>query len=77
MEICTGTVDERWLVGEEVEGEGSEGKVPRREGGLGKELCVPRGGNFWCRNAIVGVTDEVRGGGKMFVEDSKVGETLG
>ncbi|KAI9872940.1 MAG: hypothetical protein M1830_001039 [Pleopsidium flavum] len=63
IELLTGTVDEKWLVGTK-DGEG-----------VGRELCEPRGGNFWFANAIKGVTDEVRGG-KKFVEGSVLGTTM-
>ena len=47
--------------------EEGEGKV-----GLGRDLCVPKGGNFFFKNAVRGVTDGGLGG-KRFVEDTAAG----
>lgn len=63
--VLAGSVDEGWLVGVEV----VEGEGIRREGGVGRELCVPTGGNLWCRNQIVGVTDRVLAGRKLVEGD--------
>lgn len=54
---------EEMLKGEK-EGEG--------DGGLAGDLCVPRGGSFYFRNAVQGVTDW-RMGGKRFLEGSAPG----
>lgn len=40
------------------------------EGALGREICTPRVGQMFQRNAIKGVTDG-KMGGKRFVEDSQ------
>lgn len=76
----TGTVDEAFLIGDRtarVESKvlaekGKWEQVLREERGstvLGRELCLPKGGNFFFRNAIQGVTDTANGG-KRFVESS-------
>ncbi len=66
MEIVTGSVDERWLVGR---GEGGDGGMGELKEGVGRELCTVSEGNFWCRNEIGGVTDGmVRG--RKFAEGS-------
>lgn len=80
LEILTGTVDEAFLIGDRtarVESKvlaekGKWEQVLREERGstvLGRELCLPKGGNFFFRNAIQGVTDTANGG-KRFVESS-------
>lgn len=84
IEILTGTVDEAFLIGDRtarVESKvltekGKWEQVLREEESdpkvKGNELCLPRGGRYFFRNAIQGVTDaEV--GGKRFVEASAPG----
>lgn len=84
IELLVGTIDEVFLIGdrsarvksdslaetgewaEVLQRENEEGTVP------GKDLCVPRGGNFFFRNAVEGVTD-MNVGGKWFVEDTAKG----
>lgn len=48
-DLLLGSIDERWLVGEETES--------GRTGGFGKILCKPSGAQHWRGNAIEGVTD--------------------
>ena len=65
--ITTGTVDEKWLIGEKV---GCDGPHEGREGvETGKRLCEPIAGHLWFENAIKGVTDEAKVGEK-FLEGS-------
>lgn len=81
IEICTGTVDERWLIGDRTERVSSEylakeGKweeVCKEENGMGKAIAEPKAGYFFWRNAIVGVTDRTFGDGKRWVEDTARG----
>ncbi|KAF8474800.1 Mss4-like protein [Kalaharituber pfeilii] len=40
-----------------------------------KELCIPTGGQFWCKNFIRGVTDAIPGGEK-WVEGTALGQKL-
>ena len=63
--ITTGTVDEKWLIGEKT---GSDGPHQAREGlDVGKALCQPVAGHLWFGNAVQGVTDQVTVG-KKFLE---------
>ena len=84
IEILTGTVDEVFLIGDRTTRVESKALVEkgkwdevlredRRDAKvLGRELCVPEGGNFFFRNAVEGVTD-MRLGGRRLVEDSAEG----
>lgn len=85
VELFVGTIDEVFLIGDrssriESKSLSWEGKwvgVLRREEedgttGMGHDLCVPSGGNFWFRNAVEGVTDRNLGG-KWYVEDTAKG----
>lgn len=84
LEILTGTVDEAFLIGDRtarVESKvfaekGSWDKMVKEEENdskvLGRDLCLPQGGNYFLRNAVQGVTD-MTVGGKRFVEDSRPG----
>ncbi|KAL8912446.1 MAG: hypothetical protein Q9171_002539 [Xanthocarpia ochracea] len=74
--ILSGTIDEKWLIGDRTEKVSSESlaepgvfeKVLNTdEGALGRELCTPTGGQLFVRNAIKGATD-VKLAGKRFVE---------
>jgi len=81
IEICTGTVDEKWLIGDRTQRVSSEdlakdGKweeLCREEGGLGKAIAEPRAGCFFWRNAIAGVTDRRSVDAKRWVEDTARG----
>ena len=76
-----GSIDEKWLIGdrtsrvssEELAKHGAWDEVLRKEGDLGKDLCEPRHGNYFFRNAIKGVTDGKTGGGKTWVENTEKG----
>lgn len=81
IEILTGTIDEVFLIGDrtariESKGLTEKGKweqVLREEERdskvLGRDLCLPKGGNFFFRNAVLGVTD-TKVGGERVVENS-------
>lgn len=79
-EICTGTLDEKWLIGDRTERVSSEElakrgrweEVVKEEGDLGKELAAPQAGYFFFRNAVAGVTDQKEHGAR-WVEDSQRG----
>ncbi len=81
IEICTGTVDEKWLIGDRTQRVSSEdlakdGKweeLCREEGGLGKAIAEPRAGYFFWRNVIAGVTDRRSVDAKRWVEDTARG----
>ena len=76
-----GSVDEKWLIGDrtsrvssgELAKHGAWDEVLRKEGDLGKDLCEPRHGSYFFRNAIKGVTDGRTGGGKTWVENTEKG----
>lgn len=85
VELFVGTVDEVFLIGDRTSRVEShslawQGKwigVLRREDedgrtSLGKDLCMPKGGNFFFRNAVDGVTDHNLGG-EWYVEDTAKG----
>ena len=60
--ITTGTLDEKWLIGEKT---GSDGPHQVREGlDVGKAPCDPVAGHLWFGNAVQGVTDQVTVGKK-------------
>ncbi|MCJ1269465.1 hypothetical protein MMC22_009357 [Lobaria immixta] len=79
IDIFPGTVDEAFLIGDRTAKVDSKvlkekrmwEQVLRKEERdsklLGRELCLPKGGNFFFRNTIQGVTDTAKGG-KRFVE---------
>ncbi|KAJ5112868.1 hypothetical protein N7456_001402 [Penicillium angulare] len=72
LDLYLGTIDEKWLVGDRVEG--SETTTPHgikvmRTDGVGKELCTPSQFQFYYENAIPGVTDVVQGGHKYLTEN--------
>ena len=81
IEICTGTVDEKWLIGnrtervssEDLAKEGKLEEVCKEEGGLGKAIAEPRAGYFFWRNAIAGVTDHTTANAKRWVEHTAKG----
>jgi len=81
IEICTGTVDEKWLIGDRTDRVSSESlakegmweEVCREEGDLGKAIAEPRAGYFFWRNAIAGVTDQRSVDAKRWVEDTARG----
>jgi hypothetical protein len=74
LDLFLGTIDERWLVGEKVEGSQEKcnefGGVSERKGGFGKQLATPNQFQFWFENAIGGVTDILSGGEKYLREDT-------
>ncbi|KAI9849307.1 MAG: hypothetical protein M1837_004767 [Sclerophora amabilis] len=70
IEVCTGTVDEKWLLGER-ESESSMARI----GGMGKELATPSHGMNWYQNVIEGVTDGIVGGTR-YVETQKLGQIM-
>lgn len=85
VELFVGTIDEVFLIGDrstrvESDNLACQGKwieVLRKEDkdgktSLGKDLCMPQGGNFFFRNAVEGVTD-YNLGGKWYVEDTAKG----
>ncbi|KAL8816006.1 MAG: hypothetical protein Q9223_004916 [Gallowayella weberi] len=76
VELLIGTIDETWLIGDRTEKVSSESLTTPgvfeeilggEEGSLGREICTPKGGQMFVRNAIKGVTD-AKLGGKRFVE---------
>lgn len=72
LDLYLGTIDERWLVGERVEGSEKttiHGIKVERRGGVGKELCTLSQFQLYYENAIPGVTDVVRGGHKYLTEN--------
>lgn len=72
LDLYLGTIDEKWLVGERVEGSErntSYGIQFERTGGVGEELCTPSQFQFYYENVIPGVTDVVQGGHKYLTED--------
>ncbi|KAI4157143.1 MAG: hypothetical protein L6R39_000740 [Caloplaca ligustica] len=79
IEILIGTIDEKWLIGDRTEKVSSqnftepgvfEKVLDAEEGALGREICTPRAGQMYVRNAIKGATD-ARLVGKRFVEVSQ------
>lgn len=85
IEILTGSVDEAFLIGDRTAR--VESKVLTEKGKWkqmleeeeerdskvqGRDLCLPKRGNFFFRNAIHGVTD-MKVGGKRWVENSAPG----
>lgn len=87
IDIFPGTVDEAFLIGDRTARVDSKvlkekrmwEQVLRKEERdsklLDKELCLPKGGNFFFRNAIQGVTDTAKGG-KRFVETESSAPSL-
>jgi hypothetical protein len=78
LDLFLGTIDEDWLVGEKIEGSAHDsefGTIYQRKGGVGKEIGTPNQFQFYCENAIKGVTDVLRGG-KMFLKEDKDGKAL-
>ena len=81
IEILTGTVDEVFLIGDRtariesraLTEKGKWEQVLKEEERdskvLGRDLCLPEGGNFFFRNAIPGVTN-TKVGGKRVAENS-------
>lgn len=72
MVLMSGTLDEKWLVGEKVEGTDRKtagGVECERRGALGREICTPKANMFW-ENAIPGLTDHHLGG-KRFLQDTE------
>ncbi|KAL8764318.1 MAG: hypothetical protein Q9184_000023 [Pyrenodesmia sp. 2 TL-2023] len=81
IEILIGTIDEKWLIGNRTEKVSSESLtepgvfekvLSAEEGALGREICSPRAGHMFMRNAIKGATD-ARLVGTRFVEVSQKG----
>ena len=83
IEVMTGSLDEKWLIGDRTARVASEEFAEKgrwksmmdeedKSGvtKLGKELCTPDE-EFWFRNAIIGVTDSNAAGKKM-VEGSEL-----
>ena len=66
FDIATGTVDEKWLIGDRTERVSSEeltikgkwAELCKEEGQLGKEIAEPKAGCSFFTNAIIGVTDQ-------------------
>lgn len=81
IEILTGTVDEAFLIGDRTaridskalaeKGKWEQVLVEEERDSkvLGRDLCSPKGGSFFFRNAVRGVTD-MGVTGKRFVESS-------
>lgn len=72
FDIFLGSIDEKFLVGERVEG--TEKKTPQgitveRRGGLGRDICTPNQVQLFCENAIPGVTDLLHGGKRYLAWD--------
>lgn len=85
LELFVGTIDEIFLIGDRTSRVTSESlarpgkwtnvKQSEHEDGrtrLGQDLCIPKGGNFFVRNAVAGVTDQPVEG-VQYVEDTKKG----
>ncbi|KAL8924637.1 MAG: hypothetical protein Q9208_003952 [Pyrenodesmia sp. 3 TL-2023] len=81
IEVLIGTIDEEWLIGDRTAKVSSESLTEpgvfekvlgAEEGALGREICSPRAGHMYMRNAIKGVTD-ARLVGTRFVEVSQKG----
>ncbi|KAH8821351.1 DUF636 domain protein [Xylogone sp. PMI_703] len=71
MDLYIGTIDEKWLIGEKVEGSEKQtefGVVSERKGGIGKLLATPNQYQYWYENVIEGVTDNLDGGVKYLQE---------
>jgi hypothetical protein len=73
-DLYLGTIDEKWLVGEKVPG--SEKKTEfgiryDRTGGVGKIVGTPNQYQYWCENAIEGVTDLLHGGERYLTEKTE------
>ncbi|KAF9892612.1 hypothetical protein FE257_001014 [Aspergillus nanangensis] len=68
FDLFLGTIDEKWLVGERVEGterNTPHGVTVERQGGLSRELCIPPADNCYYENTIPGVADMLPGGQKF------------
>lgn len=68
MVVFLGTIDEDFLIGNQIKGTEQEtdlGIKFDRQGGFAKELCQPNMGNLFWNNAIAGVTDHDLGGVKF------------
>lgn len=66
--ITTGLMNEAVLIGTKTSPEGYDVGSEKRVGEeMGKALSFPTDGNLWFKNAVLGVTDEVRAG-KKFAE---------
>jgi hypothetical protein len=75
LDLYLGTIDEKWLVGEKIEGSEQKTKSGvhvKRQGGFGKELGTPSQFQFYYENAIEGVTDILEGGKKYLTENQDV-----
>lgn len=80
IEVCVGSVDEKWLIGDRTERITSESlakagawhEMLEQEDALGRDIAAPRAGNFFWRNAVKGVTDQAVAG-KKWVEDTQRG----
>lgn len=65
FDLFLGTVDEKWLAGEKkADDDESTTASMVKYGGVGKTLGTPNGTQYWCENAIEGVTDLLQGGEK-------------
>ncbi|KAL5360816.1 Mss4-like protein [Aspergillus floccosus] len=68
FDLFLGTIDEKWLIGERVDGTETStpyGTAVGRQGGFINELCVPRGTNCYHENTLPGVADCLPGGQKF------------
>ena len=82
--MLVGSIDEKWLIGDRTERVKSEDlakastweELLQKEGDVGRDICEPRAGNFFFRNAVKGVTDRKIGGGKTWVETTERGLTI-
>ena len=73
LDLYLGTIDERWLIGKRVAGSEKHtefGVTVEREGAVGKELATPNQFQFYCENAIEGVTDILHGGKRYLTENT-------
>ncbi|KAE8389120.1 hypothetical protein ETB97_002970 [Aspergillus alliaceus] len=71
LHVSLGTIDEEWLVGEQIEGSGKEtehGVAYERIGGVGKVLGTPNCVQLYYERAIPGVTDMLAGGEKYLTD---------
>lgn len=64
IDMFLGTIDEKWLIGGEKEGDGGGTS-------MGKTLGTPMDGQYYYENTIKGVTDFVQGGKRYLTHPSK------
>ncbi|KAI4144640.1 MAG: hypothetical protein LQ341_002605 [Variospora aurantia] len=86
IELFVGTIDEKWLIGDRTEKVSSESLtepgvfekvLSADEGAFGREICTPRVGQMFQRNAIKGVTDGKMGGKSLDFSMGKYSESEG